>query len=316
MSKKIGLGTAALGRPLYINIKENSPQDFSLDTFKNNGIALFSKAYELGIDYFDTAPGYGMAEELLIDWLSASASNNIEVATKWGYTYMANFDPNATLHELKDHSLAKLKEQFEVSKQLLPQLTTYQIHSATFDTGVLENEEILHYLDFLKTTYGLKIGLTTSGDNQVEVLQKALEIQINGKDLFEVFQVTYNVFDQSLESLASYFKDDSKRLIIKEAMANGRLFPNEQFPHYQKAYLLLTQLADKYQVGIDAIALRFCIDSLPVYKVLSGAFTEKQLAENLKAENFVLSVAEIEELKKVRVAPADYWKERKALQWN
>ena len=66
---------------------------------------------------------------------------SIEIATKWGYTYTANFDANATVHEVKEHSLSKLNEQWNFSKQLLPYLKVYQIHSATLETGVLENKK-------------------------------------------------------------------------------------------------------------------------------------------------------------------------------
>ncbi len=48
-----------------------------------------------------------------------------------GYTYIANFDFNATIHEDKNHSLEKLNQQWEKSKQLLPNLKLYQIHSVT-----------------------------------------------------------------------------------------------------------------------------------------------------------------------------------------
>jgi len=92
-NSKIGLGTAAIGRPLYINIKkEVTEYDFSLEAFRQKGIAILEAAYNQGIRYFDTAPGYGMAEQMLIDWAMEKEDPSIEVATKWGYTYVANFD--------------------------------------------------------------------------------------------------------------------------------------------------------------------------------------------------------------------------------
>ena len=76
-----------------------------------------------------------MAEQILIDWCRDHPNEHVEIATKWGYTYTANFDPNATIHEVKEHSLAKLNEQWAQSQQLLPRLSTYQVHSATFASG-------------------------------------------------------------------------------------------------------------------------------------------------------------------------------------
>ncbi len=312
----LGLGTAAIGRPHYINIRGQKPEPFNYEKFYAKGLDTLSKAYDLGIRYFDTAPGYGMAEQLIIDWLLANREKQVEVATKWGYTYTANYDINAEIHEVKEHSPEKLNEQWKQSQLLLPNLSTYQIHSATFESGVLENRKVLDRLYELKRESNLVIGLTTTGDNQVDVLNKALQVEVNGEELFGAFQVTFNIFDQSTFDQCLDIINRGKRIIIKEAMANGRVFPNEKYPHYQKAYQLLDDLAQKYKVGIDAVALRFCMDSLSPFSVLSGAATIDQLSQNLKALTFRLSVAELDELKTLAVNSVVYWQERKALQWN
>ncbi|MEL6659322.1 MAG: aldo/keto reductase [Bacteroidota bacterium] len=312
----IGFGTAAIGRPQYINIRQEEGTFKSLAAFKQQGIATLDKAYELGVRYFDTAPGYGMAEELLTEWLRNKDDLSLEVATKWGYTYTANFDPTAEVHEVKEHSLAKLNEQWKRSSSLLPCLSTYQIHSATFETGVLGNESVLHRLAELRDLHQLKIGLTTSGANHTEVLKYAAEVEVNGALLFEVFQVTYNLFDQSAAAMAYELARQGRRVVVKEALANGRIFANTAYPHYQSAYSILEKLAQKYEVGVDAIALRFCVDSIPVFSVLSGAAQGDHLVANLKANQFELSPAEISELRSLAVDAEAYWSERKQLGWN
>ena len=317
ISNLIGLGTAAIGRPSYINIKKNGDaSDLSLNDFRKRGLAVLEAAYQNGIRYFDTAPGYGMAEQMLMDWVCEKEDESIEIATKWGYTYVANFDPNAREHELKEHSLAKLNEQWAVSKTLLPYLTSYQIHSATFETGVLKNEAVLNRLAELKSEFGILIGITTTGANQAEVLKVALDVEVGGEELFDLFQVTYNIFDQSLAKLAKMASERNKRLIIKEALANGRVFPNEKYVHYAPAYQLIRKLAQKYEVGIDGIALRFCMDSIPVYRVLSGVANEEHLLDNLKVADFKLKQEDMEALKELAINPTIYWKERKKLGWN
>ena len=312
----IGLGTAAIGRPQYINIRQKNQNYTSLKAFRQHGWEVLDEAYRRGIRYFDTAPGYGMAEQLLIDWLQSQSDPVIEVATKWGYTYTANFDPNARQHEVKEHSISKLNEQWKQSRNLLPHLTTYQIHSATFETGVLENEAVLYRLAELKAKHDLIIGITTSGDNQIEVVRRALDVVINNTEVFDAFQVTYNILDQSLSDIATELHDRNKRMIIKEALANGRLFPNENYAHYQPLYNTLEYLARKYEVGIDAIALRFCIDTLHPYSVLSGAANSQHLIENLKATEIKLAKKETEQLKGFKISPPIYWNERKKLTWN
>ncbi len=312
----LGLGTAAIGRPQYINIRQNIADDFSLVAFRKAGIKILELAYQKGVRYFDTAPGYGLAEQLLLDWVKEKKDPTIEVATKWGYTYVANFDPNATAHEVKEHSLEKLSEQWEKSKELLPYLTTYQIHSATFETGVLSNQKVLTRLAELKANHHLHIGLSTTGANQLAVIKKAMEVEVNGIALFDAFQVTYNVLDQSLAKISKALNRENRRIIIKEALANGRIFPNVKYPNYVTLYKTLNNLADKYQVGIDAIALRFCLDSISPYKVLSGASKDFHFTQNLKVEQFQLTESELANLTALSVTPNFYWQERKQLEWN
>jgi aryl-alcohol dehydrogenase-like predicted oxidoreductase len=313
---KLGLGTAALGRPQYINVRQNNNIKHDLETFRKHSFQVLEDAYNSGIRYFDTAPGYGLAEGLVLEWLQTKNDKSIEVATKWGYTYTANFDANATVHEVKEHSLAKLNEQWGYSKQLLPYLKVYQIHSATLETGVLENKEVLEQLAFLKKEYNLKIGLTTTGTNQVEVIKKALDVLVNGEQVFDLFQVTYNFLDQSLKEISDELINQKKSIVIKEALANGRMFRNEKYAHYKEMYATLESLAKKHKVGVDAISLKYCEQTITNSIVLSGASNSEQFEENLKINSFLLSNDEIELLNSFKIKPEFYWKERKELQWN
>ncbi|APD07558.1 hypothetical protein UJ101_02055 [Flavobacteriaceae bacterium UJ101] len=316
LENKIGLGTSAIGRPVYINVRKEEKEKQSIEEFKKNSIEVLDKAYQLGVRYFDTAPGYGFAEELLENWVRKKQDSSIEVATKWGYTYTANFNEDTILHEVKEHSLEKLNEQWEVSKRLLPYLKYYQIHSATLETGVLSNELILRRLYELKKVYGIQIGLTTTGANQSEVLEKALNVKIEDEVLFEVFQCTYNILDQNILNIGEKIIQLGKRLVLKETLANGRLFPTDKFSHYHKLYSILESLAKKYEVGIDAIALNFCLQTLPGALILSGASKTLYLNENLKINKFKLSSKELDCLRNFQIEPISYWKERKQLAWN
>jgi aryl-alcohol dehydrogenase-like predicted oxidoreductase len=313
---KLGLGTAALGRPQYINVRQHTTENSDLEMFRKQSFAVLEDAYNLGVRYFDTAPGYGLAEELVLEWLQTKKDNSIEVATKWGYTYTANFDANATIHEVKEHSLSKLKEQWNFSKKLLPYLKVYQIHSATLETGVLENSDVLAHLAFLKREHKLKIGLTTTGTNQLEVIKKALEVSINGIQVFDLFQVTYNFLDQSLQEISGELIRQNKQIIIKEALANGRVFRNPIYPHYNEMYTTLERLSKKHSVGVDAISLKYCEQTITNSIVLSGASTSEQLKENLTLHTFTLSNNDIDILNGLKVTPDFYWTERKKLAWN
>ncbi len=314
---QIALGTAAIGRPVYINIKqEPSGPDFSLDTFRQKGVSMLETAYRKGIRHFDTAPNYGLAEGLLIDWIKQKNDPSLTVSTKWGYTYIADFDPEATEHEIKEHSLIKLNEQWEVSKALLPNLKLYQIHSATFESGVLNNTEVINRLYALKQKFDLIIGLTITGSNQAEVLKKALTLEVDGDRLFQSVQFTFNLLDQSVAGMIDDLKQLKGPILIKEVLANGRLIPNDNYIVYRSLYDEMKRLAKKYVVNPDAIALRFAMDSFENSVVLSGANNETHLEANLKAKMFSLTPDEMDLLRSFAIAPQEYWKERNELKWN
>lgn len=311
----IGLGTAALGRPQYINLRQETFK-MDLKSFREQSFSVLERAYQLGVRYFDTAPGYGLAENLLLEWLITKNDSSIQIATKWGYTYIANFDSNAKIHEIKEHSLEKLNEQWQVSKAFLPNLKVYQVHSATLETGVLENKAILERLAFLKNEYQIEIGITTTGANQTEVIKKALDVSVNGEQLFDAFQVTYNVLDQSLKAVSKELIRQNKRIIIKEALANGRLFRNARYNHYLKLYDVLEEISKKHNVGVDVIALKFCEQTIVKSLVLSGVSNIVHLESNLKADTVILSEDDISMLKNFKIDKTNYWQERKQLQWN
>ena len=308
---------AALGRPEYINIRDEDAIDKSEVAFKQNTFSVLDEAYKMGVRYFDTAPSYGKGEAFLQEWHIKTNHPDVSLGTKWGYTYVANWELGFKgQHEVKEHSIEKLVEQWQVSKQMLPKLKFYQVHSATFESGILENQAVLNHLFAIKKETGMQIGISTSGANQKEVIAAALKVQIEGESLFDSFQVTYNLFEQSTFSILKEAIQQGKKVIIKEALANGRVFQNENLLHYQSSFKILEQLSEKYKVGIDAIALRFVMESLQPTYVLSGASNTKQLNENLKALDFNFTQQELEFFKNLKVSSEKYWKERSLLNWN
>ena len=313
---KLGLGLAALGRPDYINIRTTNVNK-SVAAFKENTFTMLDHAYELGIRYFDTAPSYGKGEQFLLDWKNQREHKDLVLGTKWGYTYVANWEIGFNgEHEIKEHSLAKLKEQWQTSKNLLPELGIYQVHSATLESGILDNTNVLEELYTIKKETGLTIGISTSGTQQSNVIEKALGVKVNGEDLFTSFQVTYNVLEQSTYPILNQLLKENKTVIIKESLANGRVFKSDAFKNYQKNYKTLEALANNHNVSVDAIALRFIIDALEPTYLLSGASNTVQLDSNYKALDIVLSKSDLEKLKQLKTNPNNYWEERSSLEWN
>ena len=139
---------------------------------------------------------------------------------------------------------------------------------------------------------------------------------VDGEQIFDLFQVTYNFLDQSLLEISAELIRQNKSIVIKEALANGRVFRNENYPHYNKMYAILENLAEKHKVGVDAISLKYCEQTITNSIVLSGVSNSEQLEQNLKLNSFSLSDDDIQQLNSFKVSPEFYWNERKQLQWN
>ncbi len=146
--------------------------------------------------------------------------------------------------------------------------------------------------------------------NKSEVLNSAKDIAVSNELLFDSYQVSYNVFEQSAFDALQELKTKGKTIIIKEALANGRVFTNK---HAMKQ---LETLSKTYNVGPDSIALRFVIDTLQPTMVLSGASNPTHLVQNLKALDFKLSLDDLELLKSLKTESKMYWNERSDLAWN
>ncbi|NJO04508.1 MAG: aldo/keto reductase, partial [Chloroflexaceae bacterium] len=181
---RLGLGLAALGRPGYINLNHAADLDhnYAVDAMQAHTHQVLDAAWDVGIRYFDAARSYGLAERFLGTWLRQHQHPpaDVTIGSKWGYTYTADWQVQADKHEIKVHSLAVLQCQWhESTAELAPYLRLYQIHSATLESGVLDNQAVLGELARLKQA-GLAIGLSVSGEQQAAVIERALHVTIDG----------------------------------------------------------------------------------------------------------------------------------------
>ncbi|KAH8053800.1 Aldo/keto reductase-like protein [Aureococcus anophagefferens] len=166
------------------------------------------------------------AEEFLGAWLRERGIKPSEVcvSSKWGYRYNAGWrvTTDGEPHEIKDHSLAHLRSQtLETAALIGDYVDLYQIHSATLDSGVLDDEAVLAELRAIKAERGWRIGASVSSPAQADVVAKALEAGGDEK-LFDALQVTYNVLEQGPHDALVRAAEAGVDIIVKEAMANGR----------------------------------------------------------------------------------------------
>lgn len=289
MSATLGLGLAALGRPGYINTShaEDLGADRSVETMQRRCHAVLDRAWALGLRHVDCARSYGRAEEFLASWIG---DRELTVSSKWGYSYTADWRVEADRHEVKDHSLATFRRQLAESRALLGRhLAIYQIHSATLESGVLEDAAVLDELAELRAL-GIRPGLSVSGPAQAAVIDRALAIERAGRPLFESVQATWNLLERSAEPALARAHAAGLTVIVKEALANGRL-------------------AERATEALGAALSRPWASV-----VLSGAATIAQLEQGAAARDARFDPTVLD---RVRPEPPDeYWRKRAALPWQ
>lgn len=318
---RLGLGLAALGRPAYINLGhgEDLEGSTSIEALEARCHAVLDAARAGGLQYFDAARGYGRAEVFLRRWLDRRdiEPGEVTVASKWGYAYTANWDMAAEVHERKDHSAEHLEAQWaQTREQLWEYLDIYQIHSATLETGVLEDQDVLKRLVKLRDDRGLKVGLSLSGPRQNETLERALSIHRDGRPLFEVVQATLNLLERSVHPTLERAHEAGCLVVVKEALANGRLTGRDGSGRSPALQLKLAQAANDLEVGLDAVALASLLTLPCVDVVLSGAGTVQQLESNLRATEVPPERAKALWHETQPEAAEGYWSHRKTLAWN
>lgn len=304
----IGLGLAALGRPGYLVLGHGADlgPDRSVDALRARTHEVLDAARAAGVGYVDAARSYGRAEEFLGAWLRDRdiAPGELTVGSKWGYTYTADWQVDADPPEVKDLSAATFDRQIEETRgHLGDHLALYQIHSATVDSGVLEDAEVRARLAGLRER-GVRVGFTATGADQAATIDRALEV--GG---FDAVQATWNLLEPSAGAALARAHAAGLGVIVKEGVANGRL-AGRGAPEWLRA------LADARGTSPDALALAAVLARPWVDVVLSGASTVAQLQQNLAAWEVDWTEEDDARAAPHAEAPEAYWEHRSSLSWN
>ena len=326
---RLGLGLAAVGRPAYITATRDALGDAdggrSVEALRQRSHELLDHAYAHGVRYLDVARSYGRAEEFLAAWLDGrpDAAAQCEVGSKWGYTYVGGWRMDGDddgEHEIKELTRATFDRQRQESRQTLgDRLDVYHVHSATAASGVLADEAVLDGLRELAGE-GVRIGISTSGPAQAATIEQALAVPLDahrpvdqgGDLLITSIESTWNLLETSAGDALATAADAGVRVIVKEAVANGRLAPTGE------AHPEATAIAAELQVPLDQLATAAALAQPWAWRVLSGAVTVEQLASHIAAERIRATdlVAYADRLAALAESPEDYWSARSARGWS
>jgi aryl-alcohol dehydrogenase-like predicted oxidoreductase len=309
VASRIGLGLAALGRPVYIDVGRDRDlgSERTRAAMEARCREVLDAAYAAGIRSLDVARSYGDAEAFLGAWLEAHDPPDVVVGSKWGYTYVGGWRLDADVQEVKDLSVDALRRQIAESRRLLgDRLSLYQIHSATIESGVFGDREVLDELRSLRES-GLVLGFSTSGPNQADAVARGIQERVDGEPLFSTVQSTWNVLEPSAGPALAEAHAEGRGVLIKEAMANGRLAAPDG-PLGSIARLLGTTP--------DRVALATVLAHPWVDVVLSGAVTVDQVRSNAAAVDLTLPADTLAEMDAFAQPPERYWTDRAALPWR
>lgn len=272
------------------------------------------KAYELGINFFDTANAYetGQAEIVLGKALQSYDRSSYVVATKV-------FFPMGDKPNQSGLSRKHIMEQCDASlKRLgLDYIDLYQCHR--FDANVPVEETMLALDDLVKQGKILYAGVSEWSAAQLE---KAAAVQKEWK-LHPLIsnQPIYNMIERYIETevIPVSARNGISQIVfspLAQGVLTGKYKPNESIPKDSRAannetnmvinsyfdervlhvISKLNQLATDHDMKLSQLALAWILRQENVASAIIGASKPSQIEENVKAVDFKLSEALIQEI--------------------
>ena len=200
---EIGYGTVELGQD-YAGVVKPDERD---------AVNLLNYACDKGINYFDTAAGYGTSEKLI--GKAFAGNRKVIIATK-----VAKIDPSVTKTSIYRQII---DSSIENSCRLLKRdyLDIVQLHSA--DAEMIRDARVTDELERLKKRGYLRfIGAT------VYDLDAAEAVIADGR--FAVVQVPYSLLDRRFQRVFSKFAQLDVGIVARSVLMRGGIFGGDNFP--------------------------------------------------------------------------------------
>jgi aryl-alcohol dehydrogenase-like predicted oxidoreductase len=265
---KLALGTAAFGLENYGIHESGEPSRLGED----EAIGLVRAAVEKGINFFDTARGYGESEAVLGKGLSGCGS--CIIATKVGIA------AGGSSAALKQTALDSIETSLKALRRDV--LDVVQVHNATKD--ILERGEIQDVLERAREAGKLKfVGASVYGEPAALAAIRCGRV--------DVLQIALNLLDQRM--LARVLPEARKSnvgVVARSAFLKGAL--TERAKLLPDGLLSLAEASDRMREGLGEsweslprAALRFCLSVPGVHSVLVGLRSLSELAAAVAAQD-------------------------------
>lgn len=286
----------------------------------DNSIRIIDKAYDLGINYFDTANVYhiGEAEKVVGKALKQFPRDSYVLSTKVFFPMGEGINQHGLsrkhIIEQANSSLKRLEHDY---------VDIYYAHRYDADTPL--EETLRAFDDLIRQGKTLYVGVS-----QWTPAQIAEAVHIADKKLLDrivVNQPVYNMFDRYIEKeiiplcdkhgigqvvysplaqgmlTGKYKKGQLAPQGSRAADADGKKMISRYMEerHFQKIEAL-ERLAEKIDVKLSQLAIAWTLKEKNVCSALIGASNPSQLEENIKAIEIELTeeiLKEIEDILKV-----------------
>lgn len=249
------LGTVKFGR----NTNVKYPKKFDLPDMKTCGY-LLDLAYDLGFNIIDTAPAYGLSEQIIGELLKTRKHQDWVVCTKGGENYNTK-----TQISNYDFSQKKIKASIENSLKMLNKdyLDIFLLHSNGDDLKILNDPSLIDYLSKLKADGKIRA---------CGISSKTIEGGLLAAELFDCVMVEYNLNNQSQLPVIQKAYDLNKGVLIKKGLSSGHAFINNN--------ILNKNLLDKDP--IDA-SIKFILKTKGVTSLVIGTINPEHLKKNVRS---------------------------------
>jgi len=263
-SSHLVLGTAQLGFPYGIANKVGQPDQAIATT-------IIREAWKGGIREFDTAQGYGDSEKVL-----GKALAQLEFSEE--ARIISKFDPN--LDHLNASDMSKALDE---SLERLGVRSLYGIMLHREEMLSLWNKGLAKILQaFILSGRVEKIGISVySPDKAVQALKT---------ECIDMVQLPTNILDRRFERAGVFNLADEKRktIYIRSVFLQGLLLMNsreipEEMDFARPILEKIESLAKGFGLSRQEMALGYIKSEIPTAKVVFGAETKEQVAENLAA---------------------------------
>ncbi|MEK3823600.1 MULTISPECIES: aldo/keto reductase family protein [Paenibacillus] len=278
--------------------------------------ACMHKAYELGVNFFDTSNSYAGAEEVMGSTLKSYSRSSYVLATKL-------FFPQGSGPNERGLSRKHIVEQCEASLKRLgtDYIDLYQCHRFDSETPV---EETLRALDDLQAQ-GKILYAGVSEWTAAQIAEASgISKRLNLRPLISN-QPIYNMFERYIEreGVIEQCEQEGLGLIVFSPLAQGVLTgkykPGQQIPEGTRAandqtngvinsYLRedvlqctvqLSEMANELGATLSQFALAWILRQPAVSSAIIGSSRPVQIEENLKAIELKLTPDIISETEKI-----------------